>query len=314
MLTTIPDGMRQNTSNTDKTVIHSDQEDFLIALLKMTATAVGNLAVRQPPAYTSQAQGSVERFHRTLVGQIRTLKLQLENNYDIHLTSTHPHHALVCQARSIPTQQVLCTFRRQHQLLQTAGTKNARHQSLRLVKQPSTCYQQQNTGPRWKHASFRRRFRKGHTNKQEHPWYLQTNCQSKDIQETNQARQVPHDGHHRLHTEHNTNTDEFRRTTCKAPPAAVYGRDTDTASAGTTSSERQPTLHPHRRSQTRRWQRQLHIAEEHHYRSQQQNGRWQMTLLKAVQQDSRRQLSTRRHHNDRKQHKNPTRPDSECRL
>ena len=49
----------------NNTVIQSDQEDFLIALLKMTAaTFGGNLAVRQTPAHTSQAQGSVERFHR----------------------------------------------------------------------------------------------------------------------------------------------------------------------------------------------------------------------------------------------------------
>ena len=71
-------------------VIQSDQEDFLKALPKMTATAVGKIAVRQSPAYTSQAQASVERFHRTLPGQVRQLKLQLENNYGIHLTSTHP--------------------------------------------------------------------------------------------------------------------------------------------------------------------------------------------------------------------------------
>ena len=81
-------GRTQATLN--NTVIQSDQEDFLKALLKMTATAVGNIAVREAPAYTSQAQGSVERFHRTLMGQIRTLKLQLENNYGIHLSTTHP--------------------------------------------------------------------------------------------------------------------------------------------------------------------------------------------------------------------------------
>ena len=75
----------------NNTVIQSDQEDFLIALLKMTAaTFGGNLAVRQAPAYTSQAQGSMERFHRTLMRQVRALKLQLENNYRIHLTSKHP--------------------------------------------------------------------------------------------------------------------------------------------------------------------------------------------------------------------------------
>ena len=81
-------GRTQATLN--NTVIQSDQEDFLIALLQMTATAVGNIAVRQSPTYTSQAQGSAERFHRTLMGQIRTLKLLLGDNYDIHLKSTHP--------------------------------------------------------------------------------------------------------------------------------------------------------------------------------------------------------------------------------
>ena len=75
----------------NNTVIQSDNEDFLIALLKATATSMGsNTAVRQSTAYTSQAQGSVERFHRTLMGQVRALKLQLENNYSTRLTSKHP--------------------------------------------------------------------------------------------------------------------------------------------------------------------------------------------------------------------------------
>ena len=75
----------------NNTVIQSDNEDFLVALLKATATAMGsNIALRQSPAYTLQAQGSVEHFHRTLVGQVRALKLQLENSYNTRLTSKHP--------------------------------------------------------------------------------------------------------------------------------------------------------------------------------------------------------------------------------
>ena len=81
-------GRTQATLN--NTVIQPDQDDFLLALLKMTPTAVGNIAVRQAPAYSSQTQGSVEWFHRTLLGQVRALKLQLENNYGTHLTSKHP--------------------------------------------------------------------------------------------------------------------------------------------------------------------------------------------------------------------------------
>ena len=93
-LSTCPQQFRMECGRThavlNSTVIQSDNEDFLIALLKATATAMGsNIAVRQSLAYTSQAQGSVERFHRTLMGQVRALKLQLENNYDTRLTSKH---------------------------------------------------------------------------------------------------------------------------------------------------------------------------------------------------------------------------------
>ena len=82
-------GRVQATLNS--TVLQSDQEDHLIALLKATAAKMGgNISVRQSPAYSSQSQGSVERFHRTLMGQVRTLKAQLEHNYNIRLTSQHP--------------------------------------------------------------------------------------------------------------------------------------------------------------------------------------------------------------------------------
>ena len=49
-----------------------------------------NIVVRQSPAYTSQAQGGVDRFHRTLMGQARALKLQPEKKYSTRLTSKHP--------------------------------------------------------------------------------------------------------------------------------------------------------------------------------------------------------------------------------
>ena len=71
------------------TVIQSDQEDFLIALLKMTATAVGNIAVRQSPAYTTGT-----RMRRTFPSNITWTSSSTQttagNNYGIHLTSTHP--------------------------------------------------------------------------------------------------------------------------------------------------------------------------------------------------------------------------------
>jgi hypothetical protein len=53
----------------------------MIAVLQTAASKMGsNIIVRQSPAYSSQAQGSVDRFHRTLMGQIRTPRAQLQQN------------------------------------------------------------------------------------------------------------------------------------------------------------------------------------------------------------------------------------------
>ena len=100
------------------TILQSDQEDHLIALLKTVAAKMGgNITVRQAPTYTSQAQGSVERFHRTLMGQFRTLTqgttpTQLRPNDH----KQAPHRAMVGTAYSVPTQQVCGTRGWQHQL------------------------------------------------------------------------------------------------------------------------------------------------------------------------------------------------------
>ena len=74
------------------TILQSDQEEYLVSLLKTTAKTIGsNITVRQSPAYSSQSQGSIERFHRTLFNQVRTLTAQLRNNYKLNIISiNHP--------------------------------------------------------------------------------------------------------------------------------------------------------------------------------------------------------------------------------
>ena len=74
------------------TFLQSDQEENLVSLLKTTARTIGsNITVRQSPAYSSQSQGSIERFHRTLFNQVRTLTAQLKNNYKLNnLSINHP--------------------------------------------------------------------------------------------------------------------------------------------------------------------------------------------------------------------------------
>ena len=72
-------------------VLQSDQEQFLINLLKATALRLGNnISVRQSAAYNSQSQGSVERFHRTLVSQIRSLRAQVKQYYDRDINCEQP--------------------------------------------------------------------------------------------------------------------------------------------------------------------------------------------------------------------------------
>ena len=74
----------------NSTILQSDQEDHMIAVLQTAASKMGsNIIVRQSPAYSSQAQGSVDRFHRTLMGQIRTPRAQLQQNYDRTTASKH---------------------------------------------------------------------------------------------------------------------------------------------------------------------------------------------------------------------------------
>ena len=68
-----------------------------MALLRATAKATGNMTVRFAPAYSSQSSGSIERFHRTLTGHIRTLRTQVQQNSNTRLPTTHP--IMACAVR-----------------------------------------------------------------------------------------------------------------------------------------------------------------------------------------------------------------------
>ena len=68
-------------------ILQSDNEDTLNALLKATAAKVGSMTVRHAPSYSSNSQGSVERLHRTLLGQVRVIKAQVESNYSMTMST-----------------------------------------------------------------------------------------------------------------------------------------------------------------------------------------------------------------------------------
>ena len=70
-------------------ILQSDNEDTLNALLKATAAKVGPMTVGRAPSYSSSSQGSVERLHRTLLGQVRVVKAPVESNYSMTMSTKH---------------------------------------------------------------------------------------------------------------------------------------------------------------------------------------------------------------------------------
>ena len=64
--------------------------EFLTALTTAVANKNGNITTRNSGAYSSQSQGGVERAHRTLFAQIRTLKAQIRQNYNRDISMKHP--------------------------------------------------------------------------------------------------------------------------------------------------------------------------------------------------------------------------------
>ena len=73
-------------------MLQSNQEDLLITTLKVAALAFGgNMQVRQKPAYSSQSQGSVERYRATLTAQIGTLRVQVEKSDAIIIGARRPN-------------------------------------------------------------------------------------------------------------------------------------------------------------------------------------------------------------------------------
>ena len=66
-----------------------ENEDTLNALLKATAGKVGSMTLRHAPSYSSNRQGSVDRLHGTLLGQVRVVKAQVESNYSMTMSTKH---------------------------------------------------------------------------------------------------------------------------------------------------------------------------------------------------------------------------------
>ena len=72
-------------------IIQCDNGHALKTVATGAAAKIGNITVRQTPTYSSNSQGSVERFHRTLFGQVKSLREQIKASYNNHMIgNNHP--------------------------------------------------------------------------------------------------------------------------------------------------------------------------------------------------------------------------------
>ena len=69
-------------------ILQSDQEPAIMALLRKVSSDMVNVKLRQSPAYSSESQGVIERYHQPLQGQIRTLCAQLEERVNLDIDSS----------------------------------------------------------------------------------------------------------------------------------------------------------------------------------------------------------------------------------
>ena len=111
-------GRAQATLST--TTLQSDQEEYIQNLLKAVVQKLGNnVNIRQSPAYSSQSQGRIERFHRTLMGQVRALVQQSDHKLQPYIERTTSDHAVDRTACGLATEQVCHAQRRKNKLPKT---------------------------------------------------------------------------------------------------------------------------------------------------------------------------------------------------
>ena len=112
-------------ARTTRTILQSDQEDFLTALITTVASKNGNIATRNSGAYSSQSQRGVERAHRTLFAQIRTLKAQVKQNYNRDIPMKHPLMPWIVRHSAYIYEQVRFAQQWMRKLLQQMEQRTA---------------------------------------------------------------------------------------------------------------------------------------------------------------------------------------------
>ena len=135
----------------NNTVLQSDQEGFIISLLKMVATAMGsNIAVKQSPDKHKAAwNDSTEHWWAKLGPSNSNWRTTTASSSTASIPSWRGlwniQHTFSTGTQSTPKATQATT---------DDGAKNTKHQSVSLVKQFFTCYQQQSTCQRWRQGSI----------------------------------------------------------------------------------------------------------------------------------------------------------------
>ena len=135
-------------------IIQCDNEPTLKTVATGAAAKIGNITVRQTPTYSSNSQRSVERFHRTLFGQVKSLREQVTASYNNHMIgNNHPlmpwmiRHAAWLINRYLIHSDGLTSYQRRWE----RDYKHAICQYVSLEKQYSTEYQQSNLSKEAQH-------------------------------------------------------------------------------------------------------------------------------------------------------------------
>ena len=72
-------------------IIQCNNEPTLKTVATGAAAKIRNMTVKETPTYSSNSQGSVERFHRTWFGQFKSLREQVKGSYKNHMIDKkHP--------------------------------------------------------------------------------------------------------------------------------------------------------------------------------------------------------------------------------
>ena len=115
-------------------ILQSDNEDTLNALLKATAAKVGSMTVRHAPSYSSNSQGSVERLHRILLGQVRVVKAQVESNYSMTMSTEALSTTLDSTTRSMGGKSLRHPLSGYTPELNAAGEETTNEPSANLAR------------------------------------------------------------------------------------------------------------------------------------------------------------------------------------